>query len=169
MPRSRTASFVPGRSSASNDATLTVTCLSASRASSAPLVMTTSGTLDDAAPPSAPSGLPTVAGSAALPDLRPRNRSAIALTLSAGPPFTATTRSPSTCTGPRIPNATPSGIRTSLTVSRGGWPGAPATMTSLRTMAPKPPWPLPIVTGRPSRSVARPAITRAASAPPTSM
>ena len=94
----------------------------------------------------------------------------MALTLSAAPPFTAAMRSPSTRTGPRIPNsATPSGIRTSLTVSSGGWPGAPAIATSLSTMAPKPPWPLPIVTGRPSRSVARPAITRAASAPPASM
>ena len=69
--------------------------------------------------------------------LRPRSRSTSALRLSPGPPFTAAIRRPSTRTSPRIPSATPQGIRTSFTVTSGGWPGAPATTTSSRTMAPE--------------------------------
>src|SRR4029079_4370636 len=92
-PRRRTASFVPGRNSASNRPIRRARGLVSSRASSMPFVITTSGTLDDDddgdgddddGAPEDP--LPSAASALALPDARPRTRSTSALTLSASPP-----------------------------------------------------------------------------------
>ena len=136
-PRSRTASFVPGRSSASNDPIFKDRCFVSSRASSAPSVITTSGIFDARRAASAAAvgrlGLGLAGASPAQPvdqraqvvarrhPSRPRSAGRRRARRRASP-----ARRPRE-SAPPSPSAAAAG------------PSRPATTTSPRTIAPSPP------------------------------